>query len=88
MLSIDRYVIMAMSIGNFDHPRYIYLKGMKKLFSIIKQIKKDKIDVVGAKLINGNLLVKDQTVKERWRTYFAELLNKENLYITEEGELT
>lgn len=59
----------------------------KEMFKIAKQMKKEKKDVVGAKYIKeeqGNIMVDEKEIMERWRRYFRGLLNEENDHNIEE----
>ncbi|XP_063591302.1 uncharacterized protein LOC134768404 [Penaeus indicus] len=64
-------------------------EGMKKVLKMAKQRDKSSKDIYQAKLIKseeGNVLVKDKEILERWQTYFMELLNEENTREAREEE--
>ncbi|XP_063597228.1 uncharacterized protein LOC134773912 [Penaeus indicus] len=64
-------------------------EGMKKVLKMAKQRDKNSKDIYQAKLIKseeGNVLVKDEEILERWQTYFIELLNEENTREAREEE--
>ena len=56
-------------------------EGQNKMFRVAAQMRKDRKDVHGTKYIkdeNGNIVVKEKEVRDRWRRYFSTLLNEEN----------
>ena len=53
----------------------------QNIFRITKQKKKERKDITGTKCLkgdNGELLVSEEQVSDRWREYFEKLLNEEN----------
>ena len=64
-------------------------EGRAKMFKIAKQIRKERKDIVGSKYVrdeNGTLKVKEETVMERWGSYFLSLLGETNEYQLEEED--
>ena len=56
-------------------------EGRQNIFRIAKQKKKERKDITGTnclKVDNGELLVSEEQVSDRWREYFEKLLNEEN----------
>ena len=56
-------------------------EGQNKMFLVSAQMRKDRKDVHGTKYIkdeNGDIVVKEKEVRDRWRRYFSTLLNEEN----------
>ena len=55
-------------------------EGRQNIFRIVKQ-KKERKDITGTNCLkgdNGELLVSEEQVSDRWREYFEKLLNEEN----------
>ena len=56
-----------------------YNEGRAKMFTITKQMRKERKDIVGLKYVrdeNGTLKVKEEKVMERWKSYFSSLINE------------
>ena len=56
-------------------------EGRQNIFRIAKQKKKERKDKTGTNCLkgdNGELLVSEEQVSDRWREYFEKLLNEEN----------
>ena len=56
-------------------------EGRQNIFRIAKQKKKERKDIIGTNCLkgdNGELLVSEEQVSDRWREYFEKLLNEEN----------
>ena len=56
-------------------------EGRQNIFRIAKQKKKERKDITGTNCLkgdNGELLVSEEQVSDRWREYFEKLLNEEN----------
>jgi hypothetical protein len=56
-------------------------EGKKAIYRIAKGREKwsrDITEITSIKDKEGRLLVKEEDIKERWKTYFEELLNTEN----------
>ena len=56
-------------------------EGRQNIFRIAKQKKKERKDITGTNCLkgdNGELLVSEEQVSDRWRKYFEKLLNEEN----------
>ena len=56
-------------------------EGRQNIFKIAKQKKKERKDITGTNCLkgdNGELLVSEQQVSDRWREYFEKLVNEEN----------
>ena len=56
-------------------------EGRQNIFRIAKQKKKERKDITGTNCLkgdNGELLVSEEQVSDRWRAYFEKLLNEEN----------
>nr|XP_027232224.1 uncharacterized protein LOC113823733 [Penaeus vannamei] len=63
-------------------------KDEKKIYRIAKARSNGRRDVGTTVLIkdkNGNILMKDKEIKQRWKDYFTDLLNNENRYQRLEG---
>ena len=61
--------------------------GRNEMFKIAKNMKRDNKDLRGSKYIknaNGELIVKDNEVLDRWRNFFEKLLNEMSCYYTDE----
>ena len=55
-------------------------EGRQNIFRIAKQKKKERKDITGTNCLkgdNGELLVSEEQVSDRWREYFEKLLNEE-----------
>ena len=58
-------------------------EGKRKMFKIANQMKKERKDVTGAMYIKdetGNIIMKEEEIIERWKSYFDELLNEASEY--------
>ena len=56
-------------------------EGQKSAFKIAKQMAKERQDMVGVNSLkdeSGNIAVKPEMIKKRWREYMEQLLNVEN----------
>ena len=55
-------------------------EGWQNIFRIAKQKKKERKDITDTNCLkdNGELLVSEEQVSDRWRGYFEKLLNEEN----------
>ena len=56
-------------------------EGQKSVFKIAKQMAKERQDMVGVNCLkdeSGNIVVKLEMIKKRWREYMEQLLNVEN----------
>ena len=56
-------------------------EGRQNIFRIAKQKKKERKDMMAINCLkgdNGNLLVSEEQVSDRWREYFEKLVNEEN----------
>ena len=56
-------------------------EGRQNIFRIAKQKKKERKDITGTNCLkkdNGELLVSEEQVSDRWREHFEKLLNEEN----------
>ena len=56
-------------------------EGRTKMFKIVKQMRKERKDIVGLKYVrdeNGALIAKEEKVVERQRRYFSSFLNETN----------
>ena len=63
------------------------VEGKQRMFKIAKQMRKERKDVTGGKYIkdeDNNILIEEQDIRERWKQYFASLLNEENPHNIEE----
>lgn len=63
-------------------------EGRQKMFKVSKQMRKDRIDIVGSNFIkdeSGAIRTSKVEVRERWRVYFQALLNEEYESILEEA---
>ena len=61
--------------------------GRNEMFKIAKNMKSDNKGLRGSKYIknaNGELIVNDNEVLNRWRNYFEKLLNEMSCYYTDE----
>ena len=70
---------------NFSTP-----EGQNKMFWVAAQMRKDRKYVHVTKYIkdeNGNIVVNEKEVRERWRRYFSALLNEENQNHIEDVEV-
>ena len=71
---------------------YQQREGTKKqndMYKLAKQMKRERKDLENSKYIrdeNGNILVDERHIMERWKRYFQLLLNEENEYEVEELE--
>ena len=57
-------------------------EGENELFKIAKQRNRQSKDVQQVRVIKsktGEILIKEEKVKQRWKEYFYDLLNQENL---------
>ena len=55
-------------------------EGRNKLFRVVSQMRKDKKDVQVTSFIknkDGNILVEQTAVADKWKRYFEQLLNDE-----------
>ena len=58
-----------------------YYRGLKKMYVLAKQLKREKKDVVGGHFIksnSGETVTEEEGIQEAWREYFCKLLNEEN----------
>ena len=66
-------------------------EGRMKMFKIMIQMKKERKDITGARYIKdetGNIIVKEEEITERWKSYFDELLNEANeCHLQEESKV-
>ena len=56
-------------------------EGQKSVFKIAKQMVKERQDMVGVnclKVESGNIVVKPEMIKKRWKEYMDQLLHVEN----------
>ena len=64
-------------------------EGKQKMFKIAKQMREERKDVGSARYVkdeNGNIVVEEVEITDRWRRYFNDLLNEENGHTLEEVE--
>src|SRR6218665_608356 len=56
-------------------------EGEDKIYKIAKGRQRSRQDKLSTNVIKdkgGKILVEEETIKDRWKTYFTELLNEEN----------
>ena len=64
-------------------------KQQNDMYKLVKQMRRERRDLENSKYIrdeNGNILVDERHIMERWKRYFQLLLNEENEYEMEELE--
>ncbi len=62
-------------------------EGKQKMFEMAKQMKEERKDVISARYVkdeHGNITVEEADIMQRWKRYFSEPLNEEDLYELED----